>query len=217
MAEAMPMRAAPGQRFEYNQTNYVVISHIIAKLSGMPFTEFVATRQLNTVGMPHTAFKSRAIALANVVNAYAYFVVARNGTSPTTSIHNRTDEEVFPDWLAACNGLDSNAEDLARWVIALKEYRLLKSESLTTLWTPGRLSDGTPSGGFGGLLNGYALGWETITRPVRPAVAATGGERAALIIYPHEDLSVVVLTNLAGSEPESWIDDIAALYLSAHH
>jgi CubicO group peptidase (beta-lactamase class C family) len=216
MAEAMPMRAAVGQRFEYNQTNYLLISHIITKLSGMPFTEFVAKKQLDVVGMPHTGFRS-VRALASVTDAYAYFLVTPSGTTPTTSIQNRTDEEVFPDWLGACNGLNSNAEDLARWVIALKEHKLLKAESLTALWTPGRLGDGTLSGGFGGFLNGYALGWETVTRRVHPAVVATGGERAALFIYPDEQLSIVVLTNLAGSEPEGWVDDIAALYRSAHH
>jgi CubicO group peptidase (beta-lactamase class C family) len=109
----------------------------------------------------------------------------------------------------------STAGDLARWIIALQKQQVLKNpSSLATLWTPGVLSNGAQSTGFGGFLNGYALGWETITRRRHRAVAAIGGERSAFFIYPDDDLAVVVLTNLMGSEPEGWVDGIAALYFS---
>jgi CubicO group peptidase (beta-lactamase class C family) len=53
---------------------------------------------------------------------------------------------------------------------------------------------------------------ETVTRPQHAAVTAVGGDRAALFIYPDEDLAVVVLTNLMGSSPDQWVDGIAALF-----
>ena len=45
-------------------------------------------------------------------------------------------------------------------------------------------------------------------------VTAIGGERAILIEYPDDDLSIVVLTNLMGSYPEAWVDGVADLYFS---
>jgi CubicO group peptidase (beta-lactamase class C family) len=66
--------------------------------------------------------------------------------------------------------------------------------------------------GFGNLLNGYAIGWFAVTRPNHPAVASVGGGRSAIFIYPKENLSIIVLTNLQGASPENFIDDIAKYY-----
>jgi len=42
----------------------------------------------------------------------------------------------------------------------------------------------------------YGLGWVLNPRPTRPTVGGTGGLRAAFFIYPKDNLSVIVLTNL---------------------
>lgn len=63
------------------------------------------------------------------------------------------------------------------------------------------------------LLNGYALGWPTAARPEHRAVGPTGGGRAALFIYPDDDLTVVILTNLLGAAPEFFIDEVAGYFI----
>ena len=40
-----------------------------------------------------------------------------------------------------------------------------------------------------------------------------GGGRSALFIYPEDDLTIIVLTNLAGGSPDVFIDEIARFYL----
>jgi CubicO group peptidase (beta-lactamase class C family) len=84
--------------------------------------------------------------------------------------------------------------------------------SLDTLWTPARLNDGKIAS-FGGLTTGYALGWPTVDRSTHRAIAALGGARSALFIYPDDDLAVVVLTNLQGSQPERMLDQIASFFV----
>ena len=42
---------------------------------------------------------------------------------------------------------------------------------------------------------------------------AVGGIRSALFIYPEDDLAVVILTNLKGAFPESFIDGVAGYYI----
>lgn len=49
-------------------------------------------------------------------------------------------------------------------------------------------------------------------REEHPAAAPVGGMRSALFVYLHDDLSIVVLTNLQGSNPEWFIDEIAGFY-----
>jgi len=128
----------------------------------------------------------------------------------TESLSNVFEE--FPPFLRTAAGMNSTAEELANWIVALQAGKLLKDKtSLTTLWTPGVLNDGTVRG-VSTLLNGYALGWETVNRPDHRAVAAVGGGRSALFIYPDDDLAIVILTNLQGSSPESFVDEVAEYY-----
>ena len=208
-----PMLARPGERFQYTQTNYVLLARIITRLSGMPFTDFVASNQLKSVGMRRTTFAYPSDHFSHTAGRYTFYDTTGPEIRRTDELRERAEDN--PKWFAACNGMMSTASDLAHWIIALENHGLLKQPgSLATLWTPGVLSDGTQSPGFGYFLNGYALGWETATRLQHRAVAATGGERSALFIYPNDNLAIVVLTNLMGSEPEGWIDGIAALYFS---
>lgn len=55
-----------------------------------------------------------------------------------------------------------------------------------------------------------------LDRDGHPAIAAIGGGRAALFMYPKDDLSIVILTNLQGASPELLIDPIASFYFSGH-
>ncbi|XHR95185.1 hypothetical protein ACFJIV_00255 [Mucilaginibacter sp. UC70_90] len=72
-------------------------------------------------------------------------------------------------------------------------------------------------GGFNNLTNGYALGWPTVTRPDHPAVGPVGGGRSAVFVYLKDDLSIVVLTNLMGANPDRFIDEIAGYYIPEMH
>ena len=101
--------------------------------------------------------------------------------------------------------MNSTAEDLARWLIALQRGKLLKTKSaLDKLWTAGTYNNGSPTQ--------WALGWMTKPRTKHRAVIATGGSRAAFFVYPEDDLAIVILTNLAGAFPEEFIDELAGFY-----
>jgi tetratricopeptide (TPR) repeat protein len=119
----------------------------------------------------------------------------------------------LPEFVRTAAGINTTAEEMARWIIALQQGELLKTKtSLATLWTPAVLNNGSP-GGFGRLLNGYALGWPTMIRPEHRAVGGIGGGRSAFFVYPDDDRAVVILTNLQGSNPESFIDEVAGYYI----
>jgi CubicO group peptidase (beta-lactamase class C family) len=210
----MPMEFKPGERFSYNQTNYLLLGEIIDKLSGQPFTRFITDRQLKAVNMPLTAqwgFGDSHDVIPHGARGYTF--VRNVGGKLVRSAKLENVFEEFPPFLRTAAGLSSTAEEMARWIIALQQSRLLKEKnSLATLWTPGVLNNGSPAG-FGGLLNGYALGWPTTVRPEHRAVGGIGGGRSAFLIYPEDDLAVVILTNLQGSNPQSFIDEVAGYYV----
>jgi tetratricopeptide (TPR) repeat protein len=52
-----------------------------------------------------------------------------------------------------------------------------------------------------------------VARPEHPAVAPVGGGRSAVFVYPNDNLSIIVLTNLAGGSPDVFIDELAGLFI----
>lgn len=56
MVQTLPMEFQPGERFSYNQTNYLLLGKVIDQLSGQPFAQFMQRRQFDAVRMPHTGF-----------------------------------------------------------------------------------------------------------------------------------------------------------------
>lgn len=201
--KAMPMEFTPGERFSYNQTNYALLGKIIDKFTGKPFAQVFREKQFDVAGMAHTGFGDSRDVIPNMIRTYRY-VDRADGEKLSTAklVHDYAE---FPPFRRTASGMNSTAEDLARWVIALQQGKLLRTESaLNTLWTAGNVYNSSQPQ--------WALGWVTKPRPQHSAVIATGGGRTAIFVYPEDHLAVVVLTNLAGSFPEEFIDELAGFY-----
>jgi CubicO group peptidase (beta-lactamase class C family) len=207
---ATPMEFPTGTKYSYNQTNYFLLGKVIAKLAGQPFTDFIEQRQFRVVGMPHTVFGDGHDIIPHLAGTYCWCTETEKGVTPSDSLHALLRD--WPPYIRTAVGLNSTAEDVARWLIALQSGVLLKPSSLAALWTPGTFNDGTVHGA-NDVFNGYAIGWPLVIRPQYRAVASTGGNRAALFVYPEQDLAIILLTNLVGSGPERFIDRIAGYYL----
>lgn len=211
----LPSEFPPGERFSYNQNNYLLLGKLIDTLAGQPFTRFITARQLEVVGMRRTieaGFGDSYDVVLRAVRVYTFRRVIGRTMYLTKRLGNKYEE--YSPFLLSAAGIRSTAEEMAQWLIALQRGAIFaKPGSLRTMWTPGRLNDGS-LGGFGDLLNGWALGWPVAIRPRHPAVVAIGGGRSGLFVYPDDDLAVVVLTNLQGAEPEAFIDQVAAVYLA---
>lgn len=199
---ALPLEARPGERFAYNQTNYGLLARIIVKQTGRPYEQFLAERQFAAVGMPRTAFGDSYDLVPNAATIYSL--------SPRGTLA-KDDADRLSHWfydipysLWSGGGLQTTAEELSRWLMALSAGRMVGDDALRRMWAPERLNSGAQGD--------WGLGWPVLrSTPVRE-VAGIGGARAAFIVYPDEGLAVVVLTNLAGANPQRFIPRIAALY-----
>ncbi len=210
-----PMEFVIGARFSYNQTNYLLLSRVIEQLSGVSYVDFVRRGQLDIADMRNTSFGGFSDIINNRAQPYDLQQDTAQHASAGASNQKQLVNIFYPSMpsLLAANGINTSAEQLARWIVSLQQGRLFKSESsLKTLWQPGVLNDGSHAG-FGGPLNGYALGWPTVSRPTHRALAPIGGNWAALFVYPEDDLAVVILTDLQGAHPERFVDELASFYV----
>ncbi len=205
------MEFSPGDKFSYNQTGYYILGKVITKLSGQHFTKFSEENQFRPCGMVSTRFGDSNDVIPNNSNAYSTIYNEGGKWINDGKLHNAY--ATFPLFFRTATGIISTSEDLAKWLIALQSKRLLKKQSsLDQMFATARLNNGN-IGGFNKLTNGYALGWPTVVREEHPALAPVGEMRSALFVYPQDNLSVIVLTNLQGSNPEWFIDEIAGFYL----
>lgn len=190
---AKPIRFPPGQRFDYNQTNYALIQMAINGLRARAPDATLAGEQIALAGMSRTGWGDSRDAGPERATSYGY----RKATPDQPVVRT----EIFSPLHRAAAGMVSTASDVARWLIALQGDTLLNRSTKQTMWTQVAYTDGK--------LGQWGMGWLVLDRPTHRAVAMTGGSRSAVYVYPEDKVGVVILANLAGSAPEDLIDEIA--------
>jgi CubicO group peptidase (beta-lactamase class C family) len=201
--KTMPMDFIPGEKFSYNQTNAYLLGKLIDKFSEKPFAENFSDMQFKPANMKHTVFGDSRDVIPHFAPTY-FWRKSIDGRSLENAVLINNYYE-FPYFRRAAAGLNSTAEDMANWVIALQGGKLLNYKSLETMWSPSVFNDGTATP--------WCLGWGMNKfRKEHRAVGMSGGGRSAFLIYPDDDLTVIVLTNLGGSYPEDFLEELAGVY-----
>jgi CubicO group peptidase (beta-lactamase class C family) len=206
LVQTKPLKFKVNSQFQYNQTGYVILGMVINKLAKQEFTNFIKHNQLSKVGMPLTQQAGFAYLEDVIPNQASQYRYRRNGKL-------RTQSGEFAPLMRTAAGMSTNANELAHYVIALQNGELLNKANLNALWTPIVLNNGRTAG-FSSFENGYAYGWQVENRKTHRGVSASGGNANTLIIYPEDDLSIIVLTNLMGALPIQFVDEIASIYLT---
>jgi CubicO group peptidase (beta-lactamase class C family) len=201
--KTMPMQFKTGEQFSYNQTNYALLAKVIDKVSGKPFAQMFKERQFQAVNMSNTLYGDSRDVIPHFAPTYTYRNNIDGQALNERKLINNYSE--FPAFLRSGSGLNSTAEDMANWIITLQQGKLLKLKTLNTLWQAGSYNNGLPTQ--------WALGWGfTKFRKKHKAVGMTGGGRSGFLVYPDDDLAIVVLTNLIGGTPEDFIEELATCY-----
>lgn len=201
--KTLPMQSKTGEQFSYNQTNYALLGMIISKLRHKPFAEVFQERQFNKAGMAHTVFGDSRDIITNFAPTYTLRRTLDGKALAKPALKNMYAE--FTEMSRAASGLNSTAQDLGQWIITLQKAELLGRPARDILWSPDKFNNGSPTQ--------WALGWGiTKQRPRHRAVGMSGGGRSAFLVYPDDDLAVIVLTNLAGGNPEDYLEEIAGCF-----
>lgn len=179
-----PMEFAPGERWKYNNSGYVLVGAIIEKVSGQSYAEFLEEHIFDPLEMTSSHYggpqliKRRASGYSGTAGDYE-----NAGYVSMTQPH-------------AAGSLLSSVDDLARWDRALTTQDLLTRASYERMTTQYVLNDGEAAD------YGYGFGLRKLRG--RDSVQHGGGIHGfstfALRI-PEERLYVSVLTNIPGRQP----------------
>ena len=188
VAAGLPPQFAPGQRWSYSNTGYVLLGVIIRRVSGRFYGDLLRERIFIPLGMRTARVISEADIVPNRSDGYRLVgdtVKHQEWVSPTLNT-------------TADGSLYLTVRDIARWAAALDAERVLSAQARAAAWSPVRLNDG---GTYP-----YGFGWMLDPVRGRPAVGHTGawqGFRTALVRFPDARLTVIVLANLAEARPRA--------------
>jgi CubicO group peptidase (beta-lactamase class C family) len=185
--------------YAYDNVLYLVAGQVIEKLSGQSWEEFITSRILARVGMTDSnVTHSAALAGGNVAATHARVDGTVRPVSPFTS------ENTNP-----AGGINSNAVDMARWLLVLLgEGRLADgsrlfsqktSRSLSSIVTPIPISDPPPElPALRRQFLGYGLGLGISDYRGHKTVQHSGGLPgyvSYVLQVPDSALGIAVLTN----------------------
>lgn len=169
-----PLNFTPGSQYVYSNTNYIGLTEIIERVSGMEFETYLRTNILQPLGMDDTGYDKWSRVAPG--RASGYLMV--RGALVNAGFLNMTQPQ-------GSGGLYSTVEDMWRWDRALYTDRVLSQEMIAKMFQPN--------------LGGYAYGWRVDPFLGRRAVWHTGGGDGFSKIdvrLPDERLFVVVLANI---------------------
>lgn len=194
-----PMDFAPGERWQYNNSGYVLLGAVVEKVSGKPWGELLAERVFRPLGLASTRVDDDGPILPRRASGYS-----RKGE---TVVNARYLSMTQPH---AAGALVSTVDDLAAWDAALYTEKLLKKASLDKAWAPAVTRDGKPTR--------YGFGWGISTLRGSPALEHGGGIFGFStygIRLPEEKVYVAVLANTDGpkADPGMLGKRIAALLI----
>ena len=183
-----PLDFAPGTRWRYSNSGYILLGAILEKVTGRPYAEVVADWIFRPLGMKDTRYDSDAPIVPGRAEGYR--------RTPDGVINAPFLSMTQP---FAAGALVSTVDDLARWQSALDEGRVLSAESRRLMWMPVELPDGRPTR--------YGFGWAVWSYEGHSVVEHGGsvnGFSTANMRLPDDRLYVAVLSNCGGcADPRS--------------
>jgi len=199
---------APGTKWEYSNSGYVVLGLIVEKVSGKSFGRFLQERIFAPLKMTNTLAYEKG---KNAVPHRAYGYTCEKQTC------RETDQSSTSATLGD-GGIYASLDDLAKWDAALRDHTLLSAAETRPALTPveptggaAASSDGPVSYGFGWFLNPYQ------GHPRMFHDGETMGFRSTIQRFPSDKLTVIVLANRTDVNPEELALKAADLYLGVKH
>jgi CubicO group peptidase (beta-lactamase class C family) len=203
LLESQPAgRFAPGTRWEYSNSGYVVLGLIVAKVSGMAYGEFLQRRIFGPLKMRDTLVYRKG---QNTVLHRAYGHSRENGKLM------ETDQSPTAATLGD-GGIYSNVADMGKWDDGLASHTLLSETEMEPALTPVKLPDGSlphwprdpSSGNSVKAFVSYGFGW--FLDPYQGHArnyhdGDTEGFRTTIQRFVDDHFTIVVLSNRSDLHP----------------
>ncbi|MEP6732734.1 MAG: serine hydrolase domain-containing protein [bacterium] len=184
---------APGSRWLYNNTGYVLLGMVIEKVTGKPYAAYLDEQFFKPLGLKQT----RYCPAHPTDTTYALGYSARNKELVPSTYLSLTHP-------FSAGALCSTARDYLVWQRALHGGRVVSAASYTQMTTPDTLNNGSRLNYGFGLTMGQIGTHRMITHG-----GGINGFTTAQLYFPADTLSVIVFTNTDAAGPDGPAMNIA--------
>lgn len=189
----------PGEKFEYNNTGFVLLAEIIERLCNKPFQEILKEKIFTPMQMSNSlAVDSPSLIVKN--KAYSYHL--KNG---------KYENYAFNLMANGSSGISTTIDDLSKWVINMQYPSSGDREIFGEMTKPTTLNSGETIR--------YGLGLETKTYKGLELVFHGGGDagyRSYILNVPKYQFSVIILGNNGDFKPFQLVYEIVDLFLKEY-
>ncbi|MFJ8543329.1 serine hydrolase domain-containing protein [Streptomyces sp. NPDC093586] len=126
-ALAHPAKFAPGAKWEYSNTNYLLAGLLIERVTERPVQEEITRRVIRRAGLRHTYWPQPGDQTIKGPHPHGYAI----GDTEKGNVVDAT--EMDPSWGGAAGQMISTPSDLAKFSRALVDGRLLPREQLAEM------------------------------------------------------------------------------------
>jgi CubicO group peptidase (beta-lactamase class C family) len=188
-----PLDFAAGEKYRYSNSGYFLLGLILEKISGKPYEQLLRELIFDPLGMHDTGYDRHSTVLPRRATGYQ--------PDGEGLIHA---EYIDSAWVYSAGGIYSTVEDMLKWDRALATNAILPSETLQLMWTADK--------------GEYGYGWQvlppsskTFNRPLVMHAGGINGFATDYLRYPDENVSIVILSNLATSSMLKLSRDLSAI------
>lgn len=201
-----PLANPPGVTNAYGSDDFAILTAVLERASGLPYQQLLEARITRPLGLSATRFDNARLDPPHIVLTLDE-LPNRVATYEWIKGKQQRYAFLYPAYTYAAGGLFSSISDMAVFVQAVLDGRLVDDKLRAEMWTPVKLANGKPGG--------FATGWTVGSERGRRKVGHSGGPALAdVAVYPEQDLAVIVLTNQRKLFP-TLAPGVARLYLPA--
>lgn len=181
-----PLEFEPGSQFQYSNSGYTLLTHIIETVAGQPYAEYLRSHLFEPLGMMSSGYDD-----------YRDIVTHRATGYDLADAGYVNAEFIDMSVPTGAGGLYSTVEDLYKWDQVLYTEAVLSDRAKAEMFAPTvAMSQSEESKVY------YGYGWIVADHLGRKNLSHGGaidGFRTVISRYPDDQLTVIVLANLSNA------------------
>jgi CubicO group peptidase (beta-lactamase class C family) len=197
----MPLAFPTGQRYAYNNTNYLLLASVIERVSKKSYGDFLHEAIFTPAVMKDSFVNENPETVPQESKRCVHAIGYEKGENPPWKAAWETPPARQEKLLTVGDGsVWTNLSDMANWDRALRNRKLIKNQTMQLALTPSKTHDGKT--------NNYGFGWT-----VYPGDAglngfghegAWGGFKTSYYRLLIADRTTVILSNRGDFDPDKF-------------
>ena len=190
----------PGEKFSYSNSNFVLLSEIVASVSGQTFRAFTDSAIFKPLGMLDSRFvDDNQEIVVNRVLSY---------NSPNEKTYRNSYQNIYT---LGDGGLFSTIEDMSRWARNFFDSKQSDREAVQQTIQKDKFNNGKENSYAFGIAVDSSRGWKRLSHN-----GGLAGYNTVIHVYPELKIAFVILGNSGDGSAYNMPDQLAALLIPDH-